>query len=106
MSDDQGAEQSTAQSGESKRPRLGVVVRLAIYLPLLGFFGWQAMAKVQATGEAADERFRASVQRWVQHPPKTIVMPNGETMPVLELSEDEAVEMGLIDKPAASATPD
>ena len=39
MSDESSSE------GECKRPRLGILVRVAIYVPLLGFFGWQAFDK-------------------------------------------------------------
>jgi len=103
---DETSEQAGEQAGGSKRPRrLGLWIRIAIYVPLLGFFGWQAVAKFQREGEAADDRFRAAVEQWVEHPPKTIMMPNGEAMPVLELSEDEAVEMGLIDKPGEDPPP-
>ena len=85
-----------AANTERKRPRLGIVVRLLIYLPLLGFFGWRAAQRIVTERRAADDNFRAAVQRWVEHPPKSVVMPNGEVMPVLELSESEAIEMGLL----------
>ena len=99
------SEASTSEDSGRKRPRLGLLIRVAIYIPLLGFFGWQAFDKFQRQGDAADERFRTAVEQYVAHPPKTIMMPNGEAMPVLELSEDEAVEMGLIEKPSEAANP-
>ena len=84
-----------------KRPRLGVALRLLIYVPLVGIFGWQAIAKITNQRRAVDERMRTSIERWVEHPPRTIMMPNGEAMPVLELSESEAIEMGLLEQPSA-----
>jgi hypothetical protein len=101
------AEQAPTSETPRKRPRLGVVVRVLIYVPLLGFFGWQAAQRYLDGRRAADDNFRASVQQWVQHPPRTIVMPNGEVMPVLELTEQEAVEMGLMPEPESnSPTPE
>ncbi|WP_106395507.1 hypothetical protein [Enhygromyxa salina] len=82
-----------------RRPRLGIIVRALIYLPLLAFFGWQATRNFVAQRAAADDAFRASVAQWLQHPPRTIMMPNGEEMPVLELTEQEAIEMGLLPEP-------
>lgn len=82
-----------------KRKRLGVIIRVLIYVPLLGLFGWQAAQKFLNQRRVADDNFRAAVEQWLQHPPRTIVMPNGETMPVLELSEQEAVELGLLPAP-------
>jgi hypothetical protein len=91
--------ESSPSEAPSKRPRLGIIVRVLIYVPLLGFFGWQAAQRFLGERSTADDNFRASVEQWLQHPPRTIVMPNGEVMPVLELTEDEAVEMGLLPEP-------
>jgi hypothetical protein len=97
-------DQPTTQAPR-KRLRTGVIVRLLIYVPLLGFFGWQAVQRFQDGRRAADDNFRASVEQWLQHPPRTIVMPNGEVMPVLELTEEEAAQMGLIPEPTPEPTP-
>jgi hypothetical protein len=78
-----------------------LLVRLLIYIPLLGFFGWRAVERFMAERAAADDNFRVSVDRWLQHQPRAIMMPNGEVMPVYELTEDEAVEMGLMPEPAS-----
>lgn len=80
-----------------------IIVRLLIYIPLLGFFGYQAARKTLDQRQIADDNFRGLVQQWIQHTPRTIIMPNGEAMPVLELTQEEAVEMGLIDRPEATA---
>jgi hypothetical protein len=98
----QADEQQTSETPR-KRPRLGVIVRVLIYVPLLGFFGWQAAQRARDGRRAADDSFRASVQQWLKHPPRTVVMPNGELMPVFELTEQEAVEMGLLPEPTTSA---
>lgn len=98
-----------APSTERTRPRLGIIVRMLIYLPLLGFFGWRATQRFVEQRRVVDDNFRASVQRWVEHPPKSVVLPNGEVMPVLELSEGEAIEMGLLPeggRPEAAGSPD
>lgn len=102
-----GVQADPPQTSEAprKRPRLGVIVRVLIYVPLLSFFGWQAVQRFQDGRQAADDSFRASVQQWLQHPPRTIVMPNGELMPVFELTEQEAVEMGLLPEPTPQAAP-
>jgi hypothetical protein len=97
-------EQPTTEAPR-KRLRTGVIVRLLIYVPLLGFFGWQAVQRFQDGREVADDSFRASVEQWLQHPPRTMVMPNGEVMPVLELTEEEAVQMGLIPEPKPAPAP-
>lgn len=83
----------------AKRPRLGVVVRVLIYGPLLGFFGWQAAQRHLDERRIADDNFRTSVDRSLQFPPRTIMMPNGELMPVYEVTEEEAVQMGLLPEP-------
>jgi hypothetical protein len=98
-------DQPMTEAPPRKRLRTGVVVRLLIYVPLLGFFGWQAVQRFQDGRRAADDNFRASVEQWLQHPPRTIVMPNGEVMPVLELTEEEAAQMGLIPEPTPEPTP-
>lgn len=82
--------------GARKRPPWKILVRLLIYIPLLSYFGWQAARNTLDQRQIADDNFRAQLQQWLLHTPRTIVMPNGETMPVLELTKDEAVEMGLM----------
>jgi hypothetical protein len=66
-----------------RKPRLGLVIRLAIYVPLLGFFGWRAWERFANEREAADEVFREQVGSWLVNPPQTIMLPNGEALPML-----------------------
>ncbi len=89
-----------------KRRKLGLIVRALIYGPLLGFFGWQAAQRYLTERRVADDNFRISVDQWLSHPPRTIMMPNGELMPVLELTEEEAVEAGLIPAPEPKSEPE
>jgi hypothetical protein len=100
----QADEPQTSETAR-KRPRLGVIVRILIYVPLLGFFGWQAVERYQDGRRAADDSFRASVEQWLKHPPRSVVMPNGDVMPVFELTEQEAVEMGLLPEPTPTPEP-
>jgi hypothetical protein len=99
------ADPSPATEAPRKWLRPGIIIRAVIYVPLLGFFGWQAVQRYQEGRRSADDNFRASVEQWLQHPPRTIVMPNGELMPVFELTQEEAVQMGLIPEPAAPPAP-
>lgn len=82
-----------------------MIIRVLIYVPLLGFFGWQAVQRFQDGRRAADDNFRASVEQWLQHPPRNVMMPNGEMMPVFELTEQEAVQMGLLPEPEPESPP-
>jgi hypothetical protein len=63
--------------------KLGLVLRLAIYLPLLGFFGWQAWERFGNAREAADELFREQLSAWLEQPTHMITLPNGEALPML-----------------------
>jgi hypothetical protein len=80
------ADQTPPTEAPRKWLRPGVIIRALIYVPLLGFFGWQAVGRFQDERQVADDNFRASIDQWLQHPPRTIVMPNGEVMPILELT--------------------
>jgi hypothetical protein len=105
----EASQSRAAESDEErkrKRKRLGVIIRVLIYIPLLAFFGWRASEKFLQQRRMADDNFRTAVEQWLQHPPRTIIMPNGEAMPVLELSEQEAVEMGLLPEPEAKPEPE
>ena len=70
--------------------RLGVTIRLAIYVPLLGFFGWRAWERFSTEREAADEVFRERVSTWLEHPPQTLMLPNGEALPMMTPEQAEA----------------
>lgn len=68
-------EHSLAMANEPSAPRRlskGVIIRLAIYVPLLGFFGWRAADKAISEREAADEVFRDDLDRLLESPPGII----------------------------------
>jgi hypothetical protein len=101
-------EQPTPNPEGRRKPRLGIVIRLAIYVPLLGFFGWRAWERFSNEREAADEVFRERVSAWLGEPPQTIVLPNGETMPIMTPEQAEAAGYRLPDsfnEPAPEAAP-
>ncbi len=108
-----GASQHDAETGTPRKgPRWRLIIRLLIYIPVLGFVTWQAGQRFIEERRAVDDgfrssvdSFRASVNQTLQHPPRMIVMPNGETMPVLELTEEEAVEMGILPTPSEASSP-
>lgn len=99
MSEAEPDTESEPEAGR-KRPRLGVLVRMVIYPSLIAFFGWQALGTYRAKGEAADTMLRQAIAHELEDPQPTIVLPNGEVMPILQLSEDEAIERGYISKPS------
>lgn len=103
-----GAKTKTETKTETEtRPkrRLGLLVRVLIYVPLLGFFGWQAGKTFFTQRRGADDNFRAHVQARLQAMPasRTIMLPNGEEMPVFELTEQQAIEAGLLPAPTGEA---
>lgn len=63
------AKPETAAPSGRKRPSKSVLIRLAIYVPLLGFFGWRAGARAIDEREAADAAFRTDVGIWLESPP-------------------------------------
>jgi hypothetical protein len=73
-----------------RKPRLGLLIRLAIYVPLLGFFGWQAWVRFSNERVASDELFRERVSQWLENQPQVMVLPNGETLPMLTPEQAEA----------------
>jgi hypothetical protein len=78
------------QPKAKRKPPLGVLIRLAIYLPLLGFFGWRAWERFASERVAADEVFRERVSGWLEQPQRVILLPNGETLPMLTPEQAEA----------------
>ena len=85
------------QPKPQRKPRLGIIIRLVIYVPLLGFFGWRAWDRFATEREAADEVFRERVSAWLEHPPQTIMLPNGEALPMMTPEQAEAQGFNLPD---------
>ena len=72
----QNTNASGAGGGDaSRRPSMKIIVRLLIYIPRLGYFGYQAARANIEKRKVADDNFRVELQRWLSHPPQTIVMP-------------------------------
>jgi hypothetical protein len=84
------ADQEPSKAETRRKPRLGLLIRLAIYVPLLGFFGWRAWERFQTEREGADQMFREDVARWLENPPQTLLLPNGEALPMLTPEQAEA----------------
>lgn len=79
-------------------PRKGILIRLFIYLPLLGFFGWQAYQRYrseQAVESAAPE---------LEGRKTKFTLPDGKSVEVVEISEEQARQMGL-DRGGAAEAP-
>jgi hypothetical protein len=65
-----------AAAGGRKRPSKGVLIRLAIYVPLLSFFGWRAADRALDEREAADAAFRTDLGIWLETPPGIVDLSN------------------------------
>lgn len=97
-----------------RMPRKAVLIRLAIYLPLLGYFGWRAFDHYRA--ERASERDPPQAQESVEladpfegMPTKTIDV-DGKQVKVYEITPEQAeaylgVEPNAADAADAAATP-
>ena len=87
--------------------RQAILVRLAIYLPLIAYFGWGALRTWRAEAEAR-ARPGSGVTSDATAPalpgtPKQVALPDGSTITVYEMTEDEARAAGL--DPEAARTP-
>lgn len=87
-----------------RKPRLGILIRLAIYVPALGFFGWRAWERFASEREAADEVFREQVGSWLANPPQTMMLPNGEALPML--TPEQAAAQGYTLPPSVLEEPE
>ena len=66
----------SAAPGGRKRLGKSVWIRLAIYVPLLSFFGWRAADRALDEREAADAAFRTDLGVWLESPPGIIDLEN------------------------------
>ena len=78
-------------------PRKGVLIRLAIYVPLIGFLSWNAITNCQARRQAADEAAATPPapdmeERLAPHK-RIITMPDGTQQAIYELTPEEAKEI-------------
>jgi len=70
-------------------PSKAVLIRICIYGPLLAYFGYLACQKYKA--EQAEQN-DAPVLEGRKH---TFTLPDGKSVEVVEISEDQARQMGL-----------
>ncbi|MDC0718674.1 hypothetical protein [Nannocystis bainbridge] len=75
-----------------KLPSKGVLIRLCIYVPLLAYFGYMACQKYKEEQAEQAEQNAAPV---LDGPKHTFTLPDGKSVEVVEISEDQARQMGL-----------
>jgi hypothetical protein len=73
-------------------PRRGILIRLAIYVPVISFLAWSAFAKgkCNASEEPAPATSKPAVGK-----ERTMTMPDGSEVQYLELTPDEARKIGF-----------
>jgi hypothetical protein len=77
-------------------PRKGVLIRLAIYVPLIGFLSWNALQSCEARREAQEAAAtppEPSVQERLEPHKRIITLPDGSQQAVYELTPEEAQEL-------------
>ncbi len=72
-----------------KLPRKGILIRLAIYLPVIGFLSWKAFF-AGSDDPPAPEAEQTSPGRV-----RTIAGPDGQELKIIEITPDEAKAMGV-----------
>ncbi|MEM7156157.1 MAG: hypothetical protein AAF799_25105 [Myxococcota bacterium] len=70
-------------------PQRGVLIRLFIYIPLIGFFGWRAWTAGCAPDTIEAEPQPSMEDRLAPHR-KTITLPDGTQQDIVELTPQEA----------------
>ncbi len=97
-----------------KLPRKGILIRIALYGSLISVFGWQTWDRSVKVREASDEAFRDSLSTYlndggINGNSRMINIPNGKSMSVVEIDEEEAARLGLLpddeDAPSETAEP-
>ncbi len=74
-----------------KLPRKGILIRLAIYVPVISFLTWNAFFK----NGCGNQEPEAPTQQATPGKQRTMTMPDGSEVHYLELTEDEARSMGF-----------
>jgi hypothetical protein len=69
-------------------PRRGVLIRLLVYGPILGYLGWHAIERWRAQREAD-----AAVEQPSEPRKRTVTFPDGSQHEVLELTPEQAEQM-------------
>jgi hypothetical protein len=73
-------------------PRKGVLIRVLIYVPLLGFFGWQALERWRAE-RAAETATEPTVDEKLAPHKKWVTFPDGTKQEIYELTPQEAADI-------------
>jgi hypothetical protein len=84
-----------------KLPRKAILIRLVIYVPLLAFATWYFMFR----GGGADEAAAPASSQPAPGKRRTMTMPDGSEVHYLELTPEEARQMGLDPEPPEEASP-
>ncbi|MCX4248079.1 hypothetical protein [Paraliomyxa miuraensis] len=71
-------------------PRRGILIRLAIYLPVISFLAWRAAGGCQ--GDDAAQAPAPAPDPMKQHR-RVITMPDGSQQEIVELSREEAEQI-------------
>lgn len=69
--------------------RRGLLIRLLIFVPLFAYFGFGAIQKCRHEQEAAKQADEAADYKKTKHQ-----LPNGQTIEVIELTPQQAAELG------------
>lgn len=72
-----------------KLPPRAILIRICIYVPLLAYFGYTACQRYRA--EQAEQTAAPELEGRRQ----TFTLPDGKSVEVLEISEEQARQMGL-----------
>lgn len=70
-------------------PRKGILIRLCIYLPLLGFFGWRAYEKWRSENAPPVQQQPDSLEQYR----RTVTLPDGTQQDYYELTREQAEQM-------------
>ena len=70
-------------------PRRGILIRLAIYVPVIGFLAWRAQGGCSEPGRMEMEKDDPIEQKLAPHR-KVITLPDGTQQEIVELTAEEA----------------
>ncbi len=80
------------------KPKQKIWIRVAIYVPLILFFGWRAFQAHQARKAAAEAQVQPAKPLeapQLEGTQREIQLPNGQTVIVTEMTEEQARAQGF-----------
>ena len=88
-------------------PRKGLLIRLLIYIPLLGFFGWQALDRYRDQRDADTERDHRNraIEDVLHQQTRSITLPDGTVQEVPVITPEQAKELWGLEVPQDPARP-